>query len=85
MLQRFKTYHNVEYGTYRDACQARRLLNNDIEWYPCLSEAALFQMPEEFRLLFAMLITENSPTSPTNLSNQFRDELASDYRYTRDN
>ena len=42
-------------------------------------------MPKVFRLLFAMIVRENSPTSPTNLFNQFRDELASDYRHTRDN
>ena len=42
-------------------------------------------MPKVFRLLFAMIVRENSPTSPKNLFNQFRDELASDYRHNRDN
>ena len=42
-------------------------------------------MPNEFRLLFAMIVKENSPTSPKNLFNQFRDALASDYRHNRDN
>ena len=31
-----------------------------------------------------MIVRENSPTSPKNLFNQFRDELASDYRHNRD-
>ena len=78
-------YQDIQYATYREACQARGLLKDDTEWQQCLTEAALFQMPKEFRLLFAMIVRENSPTSPKNLFNQFKDELASDYRYNRNN
>ena len=75
-------YQDIQYATYREACQARGLLKDDTEWQQCLTEAALFQMPKVFR---SMIVRENSPTSPKNLFNQFRDELASDYRHNRDN
>ena len=42
-------------------------------------------MPKEFRLLFATIIRENSPSSPFTLYHAVKFDLASDFRHQRDN
>ena len=41
-------------------------------------------MPTQLRLLFATIIRENSPSNPINLFQQFKDDLAYDFRHQRD-
>ena len=76
---------NVYHHSYRDACNARGLLNDDSEWLQCLQDAATYQMPKEFRLLFATIIRGNSPSSPFILYQTVKFDLASDFRHQRDN
>ena len=78
-------FNNVHYNTYREACYARGLLKDDNEWLQCLQDAAVYHMPREFRLLFATIIRENSPTSPHDLYEAVKNDLASDFRHQRNN
>lgn len=51
-----RTFEGETYATFREACEARGLLENDREWYLCLTEAAAFQMGKQFHQLFATII-----------------------------
>ena len=84
-FQDLKIYDGITYNSYRDACNARGLLKDDAEWLQCLQDAAIYQMPKEFRLLFATIIRENSPSSPLTLFQAMKFDLASDFRNQRDN
>ena len=61
------------------------LFSNYEELYTCLSKAPGLQMPKEYTLLFAIIITANSGTSSTISFNQYEDQSASDFRRARDN
>ncbi|RCV06619.1 hypothetical protein SETIT_1G177200v2 [Setaria italica] len=47
-----KTYNEVVYSTFKDACFARGLLNNDDEWYQTFKEAATWSSSFQLRQLF---------------------------------
>ena len=44
-----KTYNGVVYNTFKDACSARGLLNNDDEWYQAFKEASTWSSSFQLR------------------------------------
>ena len=40
-----RTYNNIVYGTFQEACIARGLLEDDQEWDRALSDAVALMMP----------------------------------------
>jgi hypothetical protein len=50
--------------TFKGACLARGLLQNDAEWDQCLSEAASVQFPRSLQKLFISLLIFNNVTNP---------------------
>ena len=64
--------------TFQDACQARNLLSDNTEWINCMTEAEGYQMPEQFRQLFANILLYCECSNATELWNTFKQGLAED-------
>ena len=71
---------NIQYGTFKEACLAMGLLENDNEWVQCLTEAAEIQTGNSLRSLFAIILLNCHPTSPDVLWHQFKHKICDDLR-----
>ncbi|XP_074265441.1 uncharacterized protein LOC141587873 [Silene latifolia] len=58
---------NVVYPTFKEACYAHGLLNNDKEWHEAMSEANRWAMPWQLRKLFVTMILFCEVTDITKL------------------
>ena len=76
-----RTYHGVIYPTFRNACIARGLLEDDGEWRQCLQDAAEMQTGTRLRHLFATILIFCHPTNPASLWNDFRHHICDDLRH----
>jgi hypothetical protein len=65
--------------TFKAACLARGLLQDDAEWDQCLSEAAGVQLPRSLRQLFASLLIFNNITNPGRLWDKHKGALTEDF------
>lgn len=50
-----RTYRDQVFPSFRDACIARDLLQDDEEWFGCIQEAALFENGHHLRLLLCRI------------------------------
>jgi len=56
-----RTYNGTTYKTFKEACAAHGLLNDDKEWYDTFNEAATWATAAQLRYLFlTMLVFCNS-------------------------
>ena len=67
------------HSTWKDACLARGLLDDDAEWDRCLAEAAGMHMPENLQHLFASLLAFNSVSNPLQLWNKYHVAFTEDF------
>jgi hypothetical protein len=51
-----QTYNTITYATFKEACNARGLLNNDQEWYNAFDEAASWATSNQIRQLFVTML-----------------------------
>ncbi|XP_020150591.1 uncharacterized protein [Aegilops tauschii subsp. strangulata] len=51
-----RTYNGIVYSTFREACGARGLLGDDMEWYTAFDEAVKWGMGNQLRQLFVTMI-----------------------------
>jgi hypothetical protein len=51
-----KTYNGITYGTFKEACAARGLLQDDNEWYAAFNEARNWATAPQLRNLFITLL-----------------------------
>jgi hypothetical protein len=65
--------------TFKAACLARGLLQNDVEWDQCLSKAAGVQLPKSLQQLFANLLIFNNVTNHGWLWYKHRGALTEDF------
>ena len=65
--------------TFFDACKKRGLLHDDAEYEKCMFEAVTFQMPNQLRILFSIIILFCNPTNPLHLWNLFKTYMAEDF------
>jgi PIF1-like helicase len=79
-FQHLRTVNGIVHNTFKQACVALGLLQNDQEWVQCLTEAAEMQLGSSLRSLFATILLHCNPTSPGNLWNQFRHHICDDLR-----
>ena len=70
---------NIVFETFREAALARELLDSDQEWTNLLQEAAVDQMPNRLRHLFAWILCHCAPSDPLQLWHQFASDLSLDY------
>jgi hypothetical protein len=65
--------------TFKAACLACGLLQDDAEWDKCLSEAVGVQLPRSLRQLFANLLIFNNVTNPERLWDRHKGALTKDF------
>jgi len=65
--------------TFKAACLARGLLQNDAEWDQCLSEAANVQLPRSLQQLFTSLLIYNNVTNLGRLWDRHKGALMEDF------
>ncbi|CAG8532528.1 1533_t:CDS:2 [Acaulospora morrowiae] len=62
-----KMVNNIAHPTFKDACLALGLLEDDKEWIQCLEKAAGMCSDFQLRLLFAVILIHCTPTQPQDL------------------
>ena len=73
-------FQNTVHPTYKAACIARGLLQDDAEWDNCLQEAAVIALPRQIRRLFATLLVFGQPLDPLDLLRKHLDVMSDDWR-----
>src|SRR5437764_11560947 len=80
--QDLRTVNDIQYETYKEACKARNLLEDDNEYQRTLEEACSFGMPSALRLLFVSILLNCSPINSVELLwENFKEQLSEDIRY----
>jgi len=69
----------VVHPTFKAACLAHGLLQDDAKWDQCLSKAAGVQLPRSLRQLFASLLIFNNVTNPGRLWDRHKGALTEDF------
>jgi hypothetical protein len=78
-----RTIDGVVYDTFREACDALRLLEDDLEFINGLKEVALLGSGFILRKVFAKMLLANSMSDPLNVWNQMWETLADGLLYDR--
>ncbi|KAF7127851.1 hypothetical protein RHSIM_Rhsim11G0017500 [Rhododendron simsii] len=76
-----RTVDNVLHDTYKSACVAKGLLEDDEEWIQCLIEVAIMKTGYQLRRLFSIIVTQCSPLQPYALWKQFSLHICDDRAY----
>lgn len=74
-----KYFGQRKHDTFKDACAARGLLQDDGEWRSALEDAAGVCMPPAIRALFGYILTFNEPEDPASLFDDFWQKMGEDY------
>jgi hypothetical protein len=80
--QDLRTVNGSEYSTFKGACVARGLLEDDGEWILCLEEASVMKTGYQLRRLFSIILLECSPIQPDFLWNRFAMLICDDLAHT---
>ena len=72
------TVDNVVYNTFKLACVARGLLEDDDEWVHCLEEASIMKTGYQLRRLFCIILTQCSLLEPLQLWERFSINICDD-------
>lgn len=67
--------------TFRDACVADGMLEDDGEWVQCLEEASIMQTGRTLRSLFTTILQHNTPSSPKALWERFKVHICDDLQH----
>jgi hypothetical protein len=65
-------------ATFKEACFARGLLEDDREWNECLEQASLWATGVKLRSLFVTILRDCQPIFPVVLWEKFKDHLCDD-------
>ena len=77
-FQCLRTVGGVLHPTYKSACRALGLLQDDINWDETLQEAALSRSPQMIRELFGVMLVFCQMENPLSLWEKHKDSLAED-------
>ncbi|XP_044581535.1 uncharacterized protein LOC123263065 [Cotesia glomerata] len=77
-FQDIRKVNGQQYTTYKDACLALGLLEDDNQWECMLAEAALNCTAIQIRLLFAIVLTTCFPARAEILWNNYKDSVTDD-------
>ncbi|KAF2903264.1 hypothetical protein ILUMI_02924 [Ignelater luminosus] len=77
-FQSLRTVNGELCATYREACQRLHLLEDDVHWDHTLADAVISSTSHQIRTLFAIIISTCFPSSPYNLWNKYKDNMAED-------
>ena len=70
-FENLRTVNGVIHSTFKEACNALSLLENDGEWRQCLQEAAIYQTGDQLRRLFVVILRACF-SEPLALWNEFK-------------
>ncbi|KAH0614326.1 uncharacterized protein H6S33_006212 [Morchella sextelata] len=73
-----KTVNNVLYPTFKAACIALGLLDDDQEWVQCFTEASIFSSGYSLRTLFTTALLFGNVTEPLQLWDKFKSNICDD-------
>jgi len=76
-----RTFEGQVYDTFKEACRARGLLQDDQEWLQCLQEAGAMQTGHRLRNLFVMILLHCNPSDPNRLWERTRPDHCDDLRH----
>lgn len=76
-----QSFNGIRYDTFKAACVARGLLENDGEWKLCLEEASLIQTGAQLRQLFVTILKDCHPATPRVLWDQFKAQICDDLKH----
>ncbi|XP_023739552.1 uncharacterized protein LOC111887620 [Lactuca sativa] len=77
-----RTVAGTVYTTFRAACNALRLIGDDIEWLTCFTEASTWANTSQLRSLFYHLLLFCEVSNPLLLWNTACDRMKDDYLHT---
>ena len=80
-FESLRTYNGQIYPTFKAACMARGLLEDDTEWKQCLQEASIMQTGRQLRQLFVTILKDCIPSEPMALWDQFKENICDDLAY----
>jgi hypothetical protein len=78
-----RTHEGIVYPTFRDACVARGLTEDNQEGVQTLTDSVPFMMPHALRGLFAILLVDCQLTDAVALWAQFERDLCEDFLHHR--
>ena len=70
----------IVHDTFRDACIALDLCDNDKQWEACLTEAVQISHPRFIRDLFCNILLNCMPTKPEDLYEKYREPMSGDFQ-----
>lgn len=68
-----KIVNGQECQTYREACESRRLLENDNHWDETMEEAVQCRSPDKIRELYATLLSSCGLSNPQTLWDKYKE------------
>ena len=80
-FENLRTVNGQLCDTFKLACVARGLLEDDNDWIQCLHEAAIIKNGYQLRRLFVIILTECYPTDPLALWNKFSLDICDDLQH----
>jgi hypothetical protein len=80
-FESLRTYNGEIHPTFKAACMARGLLEDDSEWKQCLEEASVMQTGRQLRQLFVTILKDCIPSEPLVLWDQFKEHICDDLAY----
>lgn len=78
-----RTVDGIVYNTFKDACAALGLLNNDNQWHDALSENSDSSMPFQLRAMFVNILVYCSVSNPYGLWEAHWKALSDDVLYNK--
>lgn len=79
--EELRTINSIVYPTFKSACLALGLLEDDSEWIQCLVEVVVMKSGRQLRALFASILAQCMPSSPLELWERFRGDLCDDLHH----
>ncbi|XP_019176171.1 PREDICTED: uncharacterized protein LOC109171573 [Ipomoea nil] len=78
-----RTHNGVEYGTFRDACYAQGMLDDDKEYIDAIVEASFWSTAHSLRKLFVVLLTSSCIIRPEYVWNEVWKHLCEDAQHVQ--
>jgi len=73
--------HPTQHASFKEACQQRGLLQDDVEWAQCMEEDASMASASCLRALFVALLVFNVVVNPLVMWERFKEDMAEDFLY----
>ena len=70
---------SVVHLTFKAACEARGLLQDDAEWARCMEEVNISASPSQLRATFTNILLFNSVSEPLTLWETFKEAMSEDF------